>query len=80
MAISLTDADEGKRVIDANGNEVGIVSTVEGETALVDPDPNLTDDIKSSLGFGDADEDTFPLQTADVAEVTDDEIRLDTTY
>ena len=44
MAIGLTDADEGKRVIDANGNEVGIVSTVEGETALVDPDPSLTDD------------------------------------
>lgn len=80
MAIGLTDADEGKRVIDANGNEVGIISTVEGETALVDPDPSLTDDIKSALGFGDTDEDQFPLQTENVAEVTDDEIRLDTTY
>lgn len=80
MAISLTDADEGKRVIDAAGNDIGIVSTVEGNTGLVDPDPSLTDDIKAALGLGDADKDHFPLQTENIAEVTDDEIRLDTTY
>lgn len=80
MAISLTEADEGKRVIDANGDDVGIVSTVEGETALIDPDPSLTDDVKATLGLGDTDEDQFPLDTADVGEVTDDEIRLETTY
>lgn len=80
MAISLTEADEGKRVIDANGDEIGIISTVEGETALVDPDPSLTDDVKAALGFGDTDEDQFPLDPSDVGEVTDDEIRLETTY
>lgn len=80
MTISLTEADEGKRVIDANGDEVGVVSTVEGETALVDPDPSLTDNVKATLGLGGTDEGQFPLDPSDVGEVTDDEIRLETTY
>nr|WP_227376778.1 PRC-barrel domain containing protein [Haladaptatus halobius] len=72
----ITDDDEGKKVVDENSDQVGIVSDVEHGTAYIDPDPGLTEKVKSKLGWGDRDEDTYPLQEETVASVTDDEIRL----
>lgn len=76
MAIDITDADEGKAVIDSNGNQVGVVKSVEHGTAYVDPDPGITDKLMSKLGWGDSDEEDYPLQEARIETVTDDEIRL----
>jgi len=73
---TLTDDDEGKRVVNQNGDEVGMVASVEGGDAHVDPDPGITDSIKSKLGWEDADEDTYRLPSDSIQEVTDDEIRL----
>ncbi|MFC6837287.1 PRC-barrel domain containing protein [Halomarina ordinaria] len=73
----ITEDDEGKKVVDARGETVGRVVDVEHGTAHVDPDPGVTDTVMSKLGWGDSDEDTYPLQEASIAEVTDDEIRLD---
>lgn len=77
MAHTFTQADEGKAVVDATGEDVGIVTDIEHGTAHVDPDPGITDSIKSKLGWGDRTEDTYPLQEERVASVTDDEIRLE---
>lgn len=77
MAHTFTDDDEGKTVVNEDGEDVGIVTTVEHGTAHVNPDPGVTDKIKSTLGWGDGDdEDTYPLQEESVDSVTDDEIRL----
>ncbi|WP_458204665.1 PRC-barrel domain containing protein [Haladaptatus sp. NG-SE-30] len=77
MAVSeITDDEEGKKVVDQNGDQVGIVADVEHGTAHIEPDPGLTDKVKSKLGWGDRDEDTYPLQEEAVDSVTDDEIRL----
>lgn len=76
MRSNITDDDEGKRVVNADGDQVGLVKDVDAGTAHVDPDPSMTDKIKSKLGWGDMDEDTYPLQEANVDAVTDDEIRL----
>lgn len=77
MAHTFTEDDEGKTVVNDEGEEVGMVATVEHGTAYVDPDPGLTDTIKSTLGWGDSDdEDTYPLQEESVASVTDDEVHL----
>ncbi|WP_306055495.1 PRC-barrel domain containing protein [Natronococcus wangiae] len=76
MCATFTGDDEGKRVVNANGDAVGIVSDVERGTAYVDPDPGITDTIKSRLGWGDADEETYPLNDDNVNAVTGDEIRL----
>ncbi|MDF9744201.1 PRC-barrel domain containing protein [Natrinema salsiterrestre] len=76
MCASFTDNDEGKRVVNANGDEIGMVKTVSGGTAHIDPDPGMTDTIKSKLGWGDHDEETYPLDDDDVESITDDEIRL----
>lgn len=72
---TVTDDDEGKRVVRGQ-DTVGRVVDVEHGTAYVDPDPGLTDTVKSKLGWGDADEDTYPLQDETIEEITDDEIRL----
>ena len=75
MASTITSSEEGKAVV--HGDEtVGRVTKVEHGTAYIDPDPGLTETIMSKLGWGDRDEDTYPLQEASIAEITDDEIRL----
>ena len=75
-SIQLSEADEGKRLVTESGDEVGRIIEVRGDTAYVDPDPGMFDSIKSKLGWGDVDEDTYPLSGDDVAEVTDDRVRL----
>ncbi|WP_435074088.1 PRC-barrel domain containing protein [Halorubrum sp. HHNYT27] len=74
--MDITEHDEGKKVVNAAGKKLGMVSKVEGQNVHVDPDPGLTDTIKSKLGWGDADEDTYALNQSDIATVTDDEVRL----
>jgi len=74
--VNLTEDDEGKRVTTRDGDEIGMIAEVRGGTAYVDPDPGMLDRIKAELDWGDVDEDTYPIDTADVSEVTDDEVRL----
>ena len=76
MCAEFTDEDEGKRVVNADGDVIGVVETVEAGTPHVAPDPGLTDTIKATLGWGDADEDTYALDEANVESITDDEIRI----
>lgn len=76
MCADFTDDDEGKRVVNAEGDEIGVVADVRAGTVHVDPDPGITDSIKSKLGWGDADEDTYELDESSVEEITDDEIRI----
>lgn len=52
----LTEDDEGKPVVDAGGEAVGMVEEVNGNTAYIDPEPGLVDRIKTTLGWGDSDE------------------------
>lgn len=73
---TITDSHEGNTVVDANGETVGIVTSVRHGTAYVDPDPGITERVSAKLGWRDVDEEDFPLQEAEVAAVTDDEIRL----
>ncbi|WP_436912284.1 PRC-barrel domain containing protein [Halosimplex marinum] len=73
---TVSDDDQGKPVVDDNGEKVGVVSEVRGGTAYVDPDPGVTDKVKSRLGWSDADEDDYPLADDEIATVADDEIRL----
>lgn len=76
QAVTFTEADEGKRVVNVEGETIGRVVDVRHGSAYVDPDPSMFDTIKSKLGWGDVDGDDYPLQKADVDTVTDDEIRL----
>ena len=72
----ITDDDEGKQVVNDRGDQIGIVKEVHAGTAHIDPDPGLTDSLKSKLGWGDTDEDTYPLQENMIEDVTDDEVHV----
>jgi len=72
----LTEDDQGKTVVTADGDEIGVISGFRGGQAYVDPDAGMTDKILSSLGWTDVDEDDYALGDDQVAEVTDDEVRL----
>ena len=77
MSPNFTDDDEGKHVVNADGDTIGVVTKVHGGHLHVEPDPGVTDSIKSKLGWGDADEDTYQMDDSNVAEVTDDKIHLE---
>ena len=76
-----SEDDEGKPVVDSHGHTVGIVEDVQNGTAYVDPDPSITEKIKSRLGWSSedaTDADTFALPDEYVDAVTEDEVRLET--
>ena len=73
---SLTEADEGKRVLDTDGSEVGRLVAVEDGRGYVDSDPALTDTIKAKLGWGDRTEDAHPLDEGSIEEITEDAVYL----
>ena len=73
---NFTESDEGKNVINQNGETIGRVVEVEGNRAYVDPDPGVTDTIMSKLGWGSRDEGSYLLESGKVESITDDEVRL----
>ena len=72
----LSDSDEGKTVVSSAGDKIGIIKEVSRGAAHVDPDPGITDELKSKMGWADRDEDTYPLDESNIDAVTDDEVRL----
>jgi len=73
---NLTEKDEGKKVVNADGDTVGMISGFRGGRAHVDPDPDLTDKVKSALGWQDVDDDNYILESDQVERITDDEVHL----
>lgn len=74
----LSTADEGKTLMDAEGEEIGVVTAVdpEAQVAYVDPEPGIGDAIIQGLGYGDANEDDIEVPSDSVATVTDTEVRV----
>lgn len=79
MCANLTVDDEGKRVVDTNGREIGVVDEVEMGVAYVEPGVELPESIKSRL-HRDRDVaggmERYQLDEDHVDEITDDEVRL----
>jgi hypothetical protein len=73
---TVSESDEGKKVVNAHGDVIGIVSGVRGGTAYVDPDPGVTDKIMSKLEWSSTDDEDYLLNQSKIDIVTDDEIRL----
>jgi len=74
---TVSEDDENKPVIDADGEKLGLVTEVRSGTAYVDPDPGLTDQIRSTLGMSrEASVDDIVLQEARIDTITGSEIRL----
>ncbi|WP_436930869.1 hypothetical protein [Halosimplex halobium] len=74
--IEPTEDDVGKTVVNASGDEVGMVAAVENDRMYVDPHPSITDRIRTALGWGNDDDDTYPVDEDHVARIEDDEVVL----
>lgn len=58
---TVTEDDVGMPVVDtAEGHQIGTIAGVDGESVLVDPDPDMADDARASLGWDDPEE-TYSL-------------------
>jgi hypothetical protein len=73
---TLTDGDEGKILVDATGEDIGIVTSVSGETALVDPEPGFVEGLLAAFGRTEGESDDVEVPHDAVETVTDREVRL----
>ena len=76
MSTSLTQNEEGKPVVGADGEDIGVVASVRAGTAHIKPDPNLTETVTAHLGWEEADADTYPVQPEMVDSVSSNEVQL----
>ena len=75
-ATTLTPDDEGKLVLNTDGESVGrLVEVTEGRGYVI-PDPTLTETIKAKLGWGDVTADAHPLDDGSIEEITDEAVHL----
>ncbi len=72
--IELSHGDQGKDVVDESGQQIGMIAEVEGQTAYVDPEPGLTDRLKARMDWGGHGDDDYPVDAAQIVEITDDEV------
>lgn len=70
----IREEDQGKTVVDEGGEEVGQVTRVESGVAYVEPHAGFLQRIESMLGMGGHDDDEYPLNSAQVLRVTDDDV------
>lgn len=73
---TIDESDEGKKVVNADGEEIGMIADVTAGTAHVNPEPGITDKIKAKLGWEDHDEETYRLPAESIERITDDEVRI----
>lgn len=77
MCATFTDDDVGKTVEDPNGAAIGVVASVEGETALVEPEPDAMDSIKAVLGWEHDPDETIRIEPSSVDVITGETVRLE---
>ena len=75
----LSTEDEGKFLMDIEGEQIGIVSGVDTDEqiAFVDPEPGIAESWIQGLGFGDVAEDDIKVPASSIETVTDTELRVD---
>lgn len=74
--VAIDESAEGKRVMNGDGDEIGVVTLVRDGTAFVDPDPGLREKLTSKLGWGDRREDDYPLPDGSIERITDEEVHV----
>ena len=76
-SIQISNDETGKTVVDANGENIGVVDTVDvsGNRIYVDTNHGIGERIMSALGWGDTDDD-YPIPTSEIARITDDTVQL----
>jgi hypothetical protein len=73
---TITEEDEGKVLVDTEGEEFGVVTDVEDSVAYVDPDPGIGEAVLAVLGRADRDDDALVVEGEIIETISDEEIRL----
>lgn len=76
MARAFESSDEGMAVKTTDGEMVGKVEEIRGNTAHVRPESGLADSIRQKLGWTSEAGDTFELNHSQVDRIDDDGIYL----
>ncbi|WP_435358530.1 hypothetical protein [Haloarchaeobius sp. DFWS5] len=76
MVRNFEDNDKGKKVVSSDGDMIGHVENVAGESAYIKPESTLSKGMRKKLGWTDEHKDTFELKHDAVQDITDDEIKL----
>ena len=77
MCATFSNGDVGKSVVNDNGEEVGVVASVEGDIAHVRPETEAVDSVKSSIGWEGVADTAHPLDADVVREITEHAVRLE---
>ncbi|QRV16886.1 PRC-barrel domain containing protein [Haloterrigena salifodinae] len=83
MSEEITADEGGKRILDSNGTEIGVVVDVDADkgTASVEPEQaKLGGDLESRLGWGRDTQSQYPLRHDAIDDITDEAIRLREEY
>ena len=72
----IDESVEGKRVIDTEGEAVGVATGVRAGTVFVEPEPGITETLMSRFGWAGVDADDHPLPEESIERITNDEIHL----
>lgn len=75
MTREFDTSDEGKTVVTSGGDQVGTIASVDGDTANVEVNSSIREEMSSRLGW-DADSEGGRLQYDQVDTVDTDEVRL----
>jgi sporulation protein YlmC with PRC-barrel domain len=78
MTIALSKDDEGKRVIESDGSDVGMVAEVRHGTAHVEAEPGIVEALQTELDAGGSDENTYAVSEEDVERIDDETVVLRT--
>lgn len=76
MSSTVTEADVGKRVESAAGDELGVLVSVEEETAYVDPEPDGPSSTAGGPDRRSAQTQPIPLESDAVSEITETVVTL----
>lgn len=69
-------AAAGKPVVDAEGNEIGLVRSVDNGLAYIEPDPTSREVLLAKLDWGISGRNAYPLDSRKIDAITDETVRL----
>lgn len=73
VILTLTERDEGKQVVDMDGERIGEIAEFERGVAYVDPDENLPEPLRQDV---EQEAGSYVLKNTMVHSVTEEEIRI----
>ena len=74
---TFTEDDIGKSVENAVGDEIGVITDVDRETAYVDPEPGMINTIKAVFDWEGSADETVPLADDAVKNITADTVQIE---